>query len=176
MRCFLGKPWFIPNKPSLELRLGCYRRLVGWYSGNIQELWSIFYEKWLAKNSRFLCQIKLSGCCNYIFVIGAYFATKDKETSRLFLLFFVLSSWPIVLLANFALPGVFKRLIGFRGDIRKTIIIGYSESLDDLSSWIKAQEIQGFSFVGCFSTSNKRPSTNKVKYLGQVDELKNFLK
>ena len=65
------------------------------------------------------------------FVIGAYFATKDKETSRLFLLFYVLSSWPIVLLANFALPGVFKRLIGFRGDIRKTIIIGYSESLDD---------------------------------------------
>ena len=110
------------------------------------------------------------------FVIGAYFATKDKETSRLFLLFFVLSSWPIVLLANFALPGVFKRLIGFRGDIRKTIIIGYSESLDDLSTWIKAQEIQGFSFVGCFSTSSKRPSTNKVKYLGQVDELKNFLK
>ena len=130
----------------------------------------------VAKNSRLLAKSNFQVAVITFFVIGAYFATKDKETSRLFLLFFVLSSWPIVLLANFALPGVFKRLIGFRGDIRKTIIIGYSESLDDLSSWIKAQEIQGFSFVGCFSTSNKRPSTNKVKYLGQVDELKNFLK
>ena len=148
--------------------------LVGTF-GTFKNYGAFFFEKWLAKDSRFLCQIKLSGRCNYILCYRAYFATKDKETSRLFLLFFVLSSWPIVVLANFALPGVFKRFIGFRGDVRKTIIIGYSESLDDLSSWIKAQEIQGFSFVGCFSTSSKRPSVNEVKYLGQVDELKNFL-
>ena len=73
------------------------------------------------------------------FVFGAYFATKDKETSRLFLTFYVLSTWPLLVFSNFALPGVFKRVIGFRGVVRKTIVIGNSQSLDQLSQWLDDQ-------------------------------------
>ena len=49
------------------------------------------------------------------FVFASYFATKDNETSRLFLAFYIVICSPILLGANFALPGVFKRVIGFRG-------------------------------------------------------------
>ena len=37
------------------------------------------------------------------FVFGAYFATKDKETSRLFLLFFVFGTWPVLIFSNFGI-------------------------------------------------------------------------
>ena len=48
------------------------------------------------------------------FVFASYFAIKDKETSRLFLSFYIFSSLPILAFSNFVLPGLFKRFIGFQ--------------------------------------------------------------
>ncbi len=109
------------------------------------------------------------------FVFGAYFATKDNETSRLFLLFFVLGSWPVLVVFNFVLPGFFKRIIGFRGVCRKTLIIGYHKSLDDLKDWMKSQESHGFSFVGCFSSTVQKPKNSVVPWLGHFADLDPYL-
>ena len=48
------------------------------------------------------------------FVFASYFATKDKETSRLFLTIYISSGWFLLFFLNFALPGIFKRVIGFQ--------------------------------------------------------------
>ncbi len=109
------------------------------------------------------------------FVFGAYFATKDKETSRLFLGFFVLGTWPVLVLSNFALPGIFKRIIGFRGINRKTLIIGYHKSLDDLTGWMKNQESHGFSFVGSFTSTAEKPKHEKLPWLGHFVDLDQYL-
>ena len=109
------------------------------------------------------------------FVFGAYFATKDTSTSRLFLMFYILSVWPILILANFALPGVFKRIIGFTGVKRNTVIIGHSDSLDELSSWADLQQSRGFSFAGSFSSNSKKPNRGKIKWLGNLVDLEQFL-
>ncbi len=109
------------------------------------------------------------------FVFGAYFATKDKETSRLFLTFYVLSTWPILVFSNFALPGVFKRVIGFRGVVRKTLVIGNSHSLDQLSEWMQDQRIHGFNFVGSFSTDGSKPRSEDLIWLGDSSKLGEYL-
>ena len=109
------------------------------------------------------------------FVFGAYFATKDKETSRLFLLFFVIGTWPVLVLSNFALPGIFKRIIGFRGINRKTVIIGFHESLDNLSGWMKTQESHGFSFLGSFTSTSDKPINRDLPWLGHFVDLDQYL-
>ena len=48
-------------------------------------------------------------------VFAAYFVIKDAHTSRFFLITYILSCWPVLVLSNFALPGVFKRLNGYYG-------------------------------------------------------------
>ena len=45
------------------------------------------------------------------FVFAAYFSTKDKATSRLFLGSFIGSCWPVLVLANYALPVLFMRAV-----------------------------------------------------------------
>ena len=54
------------------------------------------------------------------FVFASYFATKDNETSMLFLLYYIGTIWPLLAGFNFALPGLFKRLIGFQVISRMT--------------------------------------------------------
>ena len=88
------------------------------------------------------------------FVFGAYFATKDNETSRLFLLFYFLSSWPLLLLVNLTFPSFIKRIFGLTIRNRNTIIIGSASALDELEDWIETQKIHGFDYIGCFSTTN----------------------
>jgi len=111
------------------------------------------------------------------FVFASYFATKDYETSRLFLAFYIVICWPLLLGANFALPGVFKRVIGFRGMNRESLLIGNPHSVKDLNQWMKQQTASGFSFCGVFSTS-KRVSEDVpgLPDLGYFDELENYLK
>jgi hypothetical protein len=47
------------------------------------------------------------------FVFASYFATKDNETSRLFLSFYIFSCWPVLAILNFSLPGVLRELSVF---------------------------------------------------------------
>ena len=111
------------------------------------------------------------------FVFASYFATKDKETSRLFLGFYIVVCWPILLGANFALPGIFKRVIGFRGMNRESLLIGNPRSIKDLNLWMKQQTANGFSFCGAFSTSSTiTEEVPDLPNLGHFDELEQFLK
>ena len=75
--------------------------------------------------------------------------------------------------SNFALPGVFKRVIGFRGVVRKTLVIGNSHSLDQLSEWMQDQRIHGF-FVGSFSRRIK-PRSEDLIWLGDSSKLGEYL-
>jgi exopolysaccharide biosynthesis polyprenyl glycosylphosphotransferase len=109
------------------------------------------------------------------FVFASYFAIKDKETSRLFLSFYILSSWPILAFFNFALPGFFKRFIGFQLVERKSLIVGNSSSLDILSDWIEKHTEHGFFIEGAFTTDNVKPKTKHVHWLGNHDLLRKFL-
>lgn len=111
------------------------------------------------------------------FVFASYFATKDNETSRLFLAFYIIICWPLLLGANFALPGIFKRVIGFRGMSRESLLIGNPHSVQDLNLWMKQQTANGFSFRGVFSTSKRKTNVVPgVEDLGYFDELEEFLK
>jgi len=55
------------------------------------------------------------------FVFGAYFASKDAATSRLFLGFYLSTCWLVLLVSNYTLPGLFKRLNGYYGIERKSV-------------------------------------------------------
>ena len=111
------------------------------------------------------------------FVFASYFATKDNETSRLFLAFYIVICWPILLGANFALPGVFKRVIGFRGMNRESLLIGNPHSVKDLNLWMRQQTANGFSFLGVFSTSRRElEEIDDLPDLGYFDELEDYLK
>ena len=111
------------------------------------------------------------------FVFASYFATKDNETSRLFLAFYIVICWPILLGANFALPGVFKRVIGFRGMNRESLLIGNPHSVKDLNLWMMQQTANGFSFLGVFSTSRRElEEIEGLPDLGYFDELEDYLK
>jgi len=109
------------------------------------------------------------------FVFASYFATKDKETSRLFLAFYIASSWPILAFSNFILPSLFKRFMGFHLVDRKSLIVGHSGSLDTLGDWILKHKKQGFSFEGAFTTDRAKPKSNHVPWLGAHDLLSKFL-
>ena len=110
------------------------------------------------------------------FVFASYFATKDKETSRLFLVFYLSSCWPLLVSSNFALPGLFKRLIGFQSINKKSLILGDATTLDGLSNWITRHSRHGFSFAGTFSTTEKAPTTVELPWLGSYTKLEDFLK
>ena len=109
------------------------------------------------------------------FVFASYFAIKDKETSRLFLVFYLSTCWPLLVWSNFALPGFFKRAIGFSSTKKRSIILGDAVALDSLSNWIGKHSEHGFSFTGTFSTSSERPSLVQVPYLGSYRKLEDFL-
>ena len=73
------------------------------------------------------------------FVFAAYFATKDNETSRLFLGFYVFVCWPILTLSNIALPGSLSdHWISWSNPLR--VIIGDIDSIHELSDWIEDQK------------------------------------
>ena len=110
------------------------------------------------------------------FVFASYFATKDNETSRLFLGFYISTSWPLLASLNFALPGLFKRVIGFQLITRKSLIIGDSNSLDSLRSWIKKHTEKGFSFEGTFTTDENKPSLVGLAWLGSYNKLEDYLR
>lgn len=111
------------------------------------------------------------------FVFASYFATKDNETSRLFLAFYISTCWPFLLGANFALPGLFKRVIGFRGLNRKSLLIGNPRSLSDLNLWMNRQVANGFIFEGVFSTDREKlQEVPGLSNLGSLDDLEEYLK
>ena len=143
--------------------------------GTFQDYGTFFIKNGSQRISESVAKANFHTALMAFFVFGAYFATKDIETSRRFLTFYVLSSWPILVVSNFALPGIFKRIIGFHGLNRKTVIIGSSFDLDEFSPWTKIQEMYGFSFIGCFSLSSHKPNNAKTKWLGNVDDLDNYL-
>ena len=109
------------------------------------------------------------------FVFGSYFATKDNETSRLFLAFYLSTCWPLLIGSNFALPGLFKRLIGFRSIDKKSVILGEASALDGLSNWIAKHVEHGFSFDGTFSTTEEAPSSVGLPWLGSYVKLEEYL-
>jgi exopolysaccharide biosynthesis polyprenyl glycosylphosphotransferase len=108
-------------------------------------------------------------------VFAFYFATKDKATSRLFLAAFIGVCWPVLVLANFSLPVIFKRFILPLSRDRKSVIIGDGEALDSLSQWLERHTAQGFSFDGVFSTSRCIPEKLSLPDLGHYSMLDKYL-
>ena len=110
------------------------------------------------------------------FVFASYFATKDNETSRKFLIFYISTCWPMLSFLNFALPGIFKRVIGFELLDRKSLVIGDSQSIDHLKNWVKRYVQKGFTFEGTFTTDDGKPTSKELVWLGNVEVLGEFLK
>ena len=109
------------------------------------------------------------------FVFAAYFATKDKATSRLFLVAFIGTSWPVLVITNFLLPIAFSKFAAFSSEFRKSVIIGDGEALDKLSQWITRHAAQGFLFAGVFSTSRRAPEKLGLPQLGHYSLLEEYL-
>ena len=111
------------------------------------------------------------------FVFGAYFASKDSATSRLFLGFYLLSSWPVVLFSNYILPGIFKRLNGYYGIDRKAVLIGSGDDLEKFNEWGMSYSEIGYSLVGAFVSCESKKKTNlSLPHLGGKDDLENYVK
>ena len=76
---------------------------------------------------------------------------------------------------NFALPGIFKRVIGFQFIAKKSLVIGDSKSLDSLRNWIKKHVAQGFSFEGLYNRW-KKPLPTELNWFGSYEKLENYLR
>lgn len=109
------------------------------------------------------------------FVFGAYFASKDSATSRLFLAFYISTAWPVLLLSNYVLPGLFKRINGFYGINRKAIVVGDPKDLSNLDRWISNHSRNGYKLLGAFSTSETPVNINNLPSLGVFDELDAYI-
>ena len=111
------------------------------------------------------------------FVFGAYFASKDAATSRLFLGFYLSSCWPVLLISNYGLPGLFKRLNGFYGIERKALLIGDPQDLVRMKGWVTKHSGNGYSMTGLFSTKSFSGNTDSLglPYLGGLADLKSYL-
>ena len=108
-------------------------------------------------------------------VFAAYFVTKDSHTSRLFLILFMASIWPLLIFFNFAIPGLFKRLNGYYGLKRNSIIVGSSSQIKEMSPWLNAQENKGFTFAGVFLTDSESYKSEKLRCLGSCDDIKSYI-
>ena len=144
--------------------------------GSLQQYGLFFMKNGWGRIRESLIKANFQTALIAFFVFAAYFATKDNETSRLFLLYYIGTIWPLLAGFNFALPGLFKRLIGFQVISRKSLIIGNSESLDSLKNWIKKHAQQGFSFEGSFTTDGVEPKSFDIPWLGSFENLEEYLK
>ena len=138
------------------------------------------YDQFLSRNSwgRFAVAAKKANFQLAIiafFVFAAYFATEVKETSRLFLGFFIGTSWPCLILLNFITPGVLNKLLNPPEKKRLSVILGNGKSLDSMKDWIDQHSSKGFQFAGVFITSREAPSNLKLPVLGHYSLLNDFL-
>lgn len=143
--------------------------------GSLQQYGLFFMKNGWGRVRESLLKANFQTALIAFFVFASYFATKDNETSRLFLVFYISTSWPILASFNFALPGFFKRVIGFQVISRKSLIIGDSTSLVSLQSWIKKHVEQGFSFEGTFTTDQEDPKLSQVPWFGSFEKLEKYL-
>ena len=135
-----------------------------------------FYSKTAAKRIRSAIlktnfQVSVMAFC----VFAAYFVIKDAHTSRMFLIFYILTSWPMLFFSNFSLPGIFKRLNGYYGMKRSAILVGSPKQLNQLSSWINSQENKGFVYRGAFVTDHGRLNLPNIRNLGFYTDLDSYL-
>ena len=137
---------------------GIYFMKIGWRRGRESFLKTNFQSALIA-----------------FFVFASYFATKDNETSRLFLVFYIISFWPVLLIFNFALPSFFKRIVGFQLTNRKSLIIGSSNSINQLDQWLKEKSEYGFNFIGSFKTDKMDPSSSNIPCEGNIEGLDDYL-
>jgi putative colanic acid biosynthesis UDP-glucose lipid carrier transferase len=144
--------------------------------GTLQNYGSFFVKSGWCRIRESVAKANFQTSLIAFFVFGSYFATKDNETSRLFLAFYLSTCWPLLIASNFALPGFFKRLIGFGSINRKSVILGEATALDGLSNWIARHAEHGFSFEGTFSNSSFiRSSPDRLPWLGPYAKLEEFL-
>ena len=109
------------------------------------------------------------------FVFGAYFASKDSATSRLFLGFYLSSSWPILLISNYSLPGIFKRLNGYYGIDRKAVLIGSIVDLKNFEDWGENSG-NAYTLVGAFITDNNKGNTSQnLPILGGIENFEEYV-
>ena len=109
------------------------------------------------------------------FVFAAYFATEVKETSRLFLGFFIGTSWPALVFMNFVVPSFLDGLLNKRSNKRISVILGDGQSLDRMKQWIERHSSQGFQFAGVFITSRQAPHELALPVLGHYSLLNDYL-
>ena len=111
------------------------------------------------------------------FVFGAYFASKDSATSRLFLGFYLSTSWLVLLFSNYILPGIFKRLNGYYGIERKSVLVGDPHDFAKMKDWASKHSGNGYTLVGLFSTKPFCGNKGELgfPYLGTQSDLQTFL-
>ena len=76
--------------------------------GSLQQYGAFFMKNGWERIRESLIKANFQTALIAFFVFASYFATKDNETSRLFLLFYISTSWPILASFNFALPGLLR--------------------------------------------------------------------
>ena len=145
--------------------------------GSLQNYGTYYFKNGWERAREAVTKSNFQAAIISFFVFAAYFATKDNETSRLFLVFYVLVTWPLLILSNIALPGIFKRVIGFHGQSRTSVVIGDNKSLVALDDWIVQQEDGGLVFEGAFCSSEEEnlSATGSIKMLGKLGDLESYL-
>ena len=108
-------------------------------------------------------------------VFATYFIIKDTHTSRAFLIIYISSCWPLLIISNFALPGIFKRVNGYYGMKRNAVLVGSPPQLNQLSKWLNSQENKGFEYNGAFLTDCGDLSLDGIRNLGFYTDLDSYL-
>ena len=163
----ISLPWNYALVALAGLLVACFGSFQNYNLFFMKDGWGRIRESFLKTN--FQCSLIT------FFVFASYFATKDNETSRLFLVFYIISSWPVLLFFNFALPSFFKRIIGLQLSFRKSLIIGSSDSISLLNSWLINHSEHGFNFIGSFTTDKLEPSSSNIPCEGNIEGLDEYL-
>lgn len=106
-----------------------------------------------------------------LLIFGLIVATKDRSVSRLFLAFYLVTSWVLLVGLNRVLPAFFSRIAFNRAHQLPALFVGPPKALGRLGEWVRQKEHLGISIVGLLCDEPLESGAWPLPRLGGVADL-----
>jgi exopolysaccharide biosynthesis polyprenyl glycosylphosphotransferase len=110
-----------------------------------------------------------------LLMFGLIVATKDRQVSRLFLGFYLLSGWLVLCIANRLLPRYLAQIAFNRAHRIRALFVGSAAHATRLNTWMKQKEQLGIDVVGLLSDEVAVHQLSNVKLLGGIVDLPSII-
>jgi len=111
-----------------------------------------------------------------LLLFGVVFATKDQSISRLFIGLFLSAAYIAYILLNVFLPEYLSRFVFDLNNRRNCILVGNSNSVRRLDTWLKGKEKLGLNVVGLINFGETNPAKLNMPILGIVAQLERCIR